>query len=455
MYCCERFQQERKIETITAIATAHGVGSIAVVRVSGVNAYDIALKLSRKIFLTPRVASLSYIYDEKNQTIDQSIIIYFKAPNSYTAEDVVEFQCHGGIRVANLIMNEVLKLGARVANPGEFTKRAFLNGRIDLSEAEAIQKLIEAKSDSAIKMLSRHLRGELKNFIENARDELLEIISYIEVAIDYAEEDLPQNIEEQIYAKLEKLTNSLEKILKNSKQRDGLLSGFKISIIGKPNVGKSSLLNKLLEYDRAIVSDIAGTTRDTIEEEIKIGTHIVKIIDTAGIREAKDEIEKIGISRSFEAVQNSDIVFAMFDNSKVADREDVEIFEFLKKQEDKKIFYILNKNDLPNKFNRDLIDGAIELNCKEDTSALVERLEEFLSGSFIDDELMLSSSRQIFAVSNALELLKDSYELVKNRELELFAFNLNEAIYHLASITRPFERSEILDSMFSNFCLGK
>jgi tRNA modification GTPase len=423
--------------------------------VSGVNAYDIALKLSRKIFLTPRVASLSYIYDEKNQTIDQSIIIYFKAPNSYTAEDVVEFQCHGGIRVANLIMNEVLKLGARVANPGEFTKRAFLNGRIDLSEAEAIQKLIEAKSDSAIKMLSRHLRGELKNFIENARDELLEIISYIEVAIDYAEEDLPQNIEEQIYAKLEKLTNSLEKILKNSKQRDGLLSGFKISIIGKPNVGKSSLLNKLLEYDRAIVSDIAGTTRDTIEEEIKIGTHIVKIIDTAGIREAKDEIEKIGISRSFEAVQNSDIVFAMFDNSKVADREDVEIFEFLKKQEDKKIFYILNKNDLPNKFNRDLIDGAIELNCKEDTSALVERLEEFLSGSFIDDELMLSSSRQIFAVSNALELLKDSYELVKNRELELFAFNLNEAIYHLASITRPFERSEILDSMFSNFCLGK
>ena len=422
---------------------------------SGVNAYDIALKLSRKTFLTPRVASLSYIYDEKNQTIDQSIIIYFKAPNSYTAEDVVEFQCHGGIRVANLIMNEVLKLGAKVANPGEFTKRAFLNGRIDLSEAEAIQKLIEAKSDSAIKMLSRHLRGELKNFIENARDELLEIISYIEVAIDYAEDDLPQNIEEQIYAKLEKLTNSLEKILKNSKQRDGLLSGFKISIIGKPNVGKSSLLNKLLEYDRAIVSDIAGTTRDTIEEEIKIGTHIVKIIDTAGIREAKDEIEKIGISRSFEAVQNSDIVFAMFDNSKVADREDIEIFEFLKKQEDKKIFYILNKNDLPNKFNRDLIDGAIELNCKEDTSALVERLEEFLSGSFIDDELMLSSSRQIFAVSNALELLKDSYELVKNRELELFAFNLNEAIYHLASITRPFERSEILDSMFSNFCLGK
>lgn len=395
------------------------------------------------------------MYDDKNEVIDQAIIIYFKAPNSYTAEDVVEFQCHGGVAVANLIIREVLKLGARVANPGEFTKRAFLNGRIDLSEAEAIVKLIEAKSDSAVKMLSRHIKGELKNFIEKARCDLLEIISYVEVVIDYAEDDLPANIEENTHQKLEKLIVSLEKILKNSKQREGLLNGFKISIIGKPNVGKSSLLNKLLEFDRAIVSDIAGTTRDTIEEEIKIGTHIVKIIDTAGIREAKDEIEKIGISRSYEAVQNSDIVFAVFDNSETYDEQDAEILEFLEKQKDKKIFYILNKTDLPKKFDKYLPKETIELSCKKDTSCLIQKLESFLDSSFIDDELILSSARQIFAVTDTLGLLKESRELIKNKELELFAFNLNEAIYHLSSITRPFERSEILDSMFSNFCLGK
>lgn len=353
-------------------------------------------------------------------------------------------------------MNEVLKNGARVATPGEFTKRAFLNGRIDLSEAEAIGKLIEAKSEDAVKMLSRHIKGELKIFIEKARDDLLEIMAYVEVVIDYAEEDLPKNVEEEAFRKLKELTQSLEKILKNSKQREGLFNGFRVSIVGKPNVGKSSLLNTLLEYDRAIVSDIAGTTRDTIEEEVRVGTHLVKIVDTAGIREAKDEIEKIGVKRSYEAINDSDIIIAMFDNSRISNHEDKDILKFLEQNsQDKKIFYVLNKTDLDKKFDIALPDDMIMLNSKSDTSTLIDRLQEFLDSSFVNDELVLASSRQIYAVSNALSLLKESFNLIEDKELELFSFNLNEAIYHLSSITRPFERSEILDSMFSNFCLGK
>ncbi|MDR1615241.1 MAG: tRNA uridine-5-carboxymethylaminomethyl(34) synthesis GTPase MnmE, partial [Campylobacteraceae bacterium] len=253
------------MDTIAAIATAHGAGSIAVVRVSGERAYNIALLLSHKPSLAPRYASLSSVYNEKDEFIDQVIIIYFKAPNSYTTEDVVEFQCHGGMIVANMILEAVLKNGARLANPGEFTKRAFLNGRIDLSKAEAIGKLIEAKSISAAKLLSRHLKGELQNFVEKAREDLLEIIAFVEVTIDYAEEDLPSDIEKQSYEKLKLLIVSLEKILENSKQREGLIDGFKIAIVGKTNVGKSSLLNRLLQYERAIISDVEGTTRDTIE----------------------------------------------------------------------------------------------------------------------------------------------------------------------------------------------
>ncbi|MFV0480431.1 MAG: tRNA uridine-5-carboxymethylaminomethyl(34) synthesis GTPase MnmE [Campylobacteraceae bacterium] len=444
------------MDTIVAIATASGIGSIAVVKLSGKRAYEIALLLSKKSSLTPRMATLSHLYNHENEVIDEAILIYFKAPYSYTTEDIVEFQCHGGSVIANMIVKEILKHGARVANPGEFTKRAFLNGRIDLTKAEAIGQLIEAKSESAAKMLSRHLKGELKDFVESARDDLIEIMAHVEVVIDYAEEDLPKNIEDITKEKLNSLIEALKKILIASKQREGLMNGFKVAIIGKPNVGKSSLLNKLLQYDRAIISDIAGTTRDTIEEEIRVGTHLVKFVDTAGIREASDEIEKIGISRSLEAIKSADIVIAMFDNSRVFDKQDEAILELIKDyEEDKKIIYILNKSDLTKKFNKTLSQDMILLSCKNDTSLLILRLEELLDNNLSHDEIVLSSTRQISAVENTLNSLITSQELINEGELELFSFNLNEAITSLSSITRAFDRTEILDSMFSKFCLGK
>lgn len=425
-------------------------------RVSGAKAYDIALLLSHKLFLTPRHATLSSVYSEKDEFIDQVIIVYFKAPNSYTAEDVVEFQCHGSMIVANMILQAILKSGARVANPGEFTKRAFINGRIDLSKAEAIGKLIEAKSISAAKLLSRHLKGELQNFVEKAREDLLEIIAFAEVTIDYAEEDLPEDIEEQSVEKLRLLEASLERILENSKQREGLTEGFKIAIVGKTNVGKSSLLNRLLQYERAITSNIEGTTRDTIEEEIKIGTHIVKFVDTAGIRDADNEIEKIGIKRSLNAIEAADIIIGVFDNSREANDEDSEILKLLQNAKaSKKILYVINKCDLQNRFDILLLENPIKISCRQDVKSLTDAINEYLNTLDVNDEIMLSSARQISAVIQTLNAIKTSQDLLKSGELELFSYHLNDAISALSSITKAYERDEILEAMFSKFCLGK
>ena len=280
-------------ETIAAIATAYGEGSISIIRLSGDDALAIALKLISKKTLKPRHATLASIYNTSNELLDQAIVIYFKNPNSFTGEDIVEFQCHGGLIVSELILKASIEAGARLATPGEFSKRAFLNGRIDLSEAEAIAGLIEAKSEDAAKILALQMKGSLKNFIGDIRDKLVNILAYSEVSIDYAEEDLPQSLIDQIKEKLTEIKVALDNSLKASSARSGLMQGFRVSIIGKQNVGKSSLLNALLSYDRAIVSDIAGTTRDTIEEQVKIGTHLIRLIDTAGIRESSDEIEKM------------------------------------------------------------------------------------------------------------------------------------------------------------------
>jgi len=281
-------------DTIVAVATANGIGSIAIIRLSGDEALSIAKKLSKKENFHNRQATLSSIYNTQSELIDESIVIYFQGPHSFTAEDVVEIQCHGGYIVAQSILKAALKAGARLANAGEFSKRAFFNGRIDLSEAEAIAQLIEAKSEDAAKILASQMKGALKEFIEEVRDEIIHILAYSEVTIDYAEEDLPTDLVEQIQEKLNRLYNLLQKTLMASESRAGLMQGFRVAIVGKPNVGKSSLLNALLNYNRAIVSAIAGTTRDTIEEQVKIGTHLIRIVDTAGIREADDEIERIG-----------------------------------------------------------------------------------------------------------------------------------------------------------------
>jgi len=443
-------------DTISAIATANGIGSISIIRISGDRALHIAQVLSKRQNFSPRYATLSTVYDKENRLIDETIIIYFKGPNSFTAEDVVEIQCHGGFIVAQSILKATLDAGARLANAGEFSKRAFFNGRIDLSEAEAIAQLIEAKSEDAAKILAKQMKGSLKEFIEEVRDAIIHILAYSEVTIDYAEEDLPQDLVEQIQAKLDELHHLLKKTLIASKSRQGLMQGFRVAIIGKPNVGKSSLLNALLNYNRAIVSEIAGTTRDTIEEQVKIGTHLIKIVDTAGIREANDEIERIGIQRSLAAIQESDIVVALFDASRELDDEDRKIITLLEENgQNKELIVIKNKIDLPQTFSCDTLNFDLELNSKDDVSMLVEKLENIMDKNNGSDEIMLISERQIAAVEATMRNIEEAYEPLEFQELEIFSFHLNEAVKEMASITRPFENDEMLDKMFGSFCLGK
>ncbi|MBL0721979.1 MAG: tRNA uridine-5-carboxymethylaminomethyl(34) synthesis GTPase MnmE, partial [Sulfurovum sp.] len=285
-------------DTISAISTAHGVSSLSVIRISGDKSYSIAQKISKLDDISPRHATLTSLYNSSNELIDHAILIYFISPKSFTGEDIVEFQCHGGLIVAHMVLDRVVELGARLATAGEFSKRAFINGKIDLTKAEATAKLIEAKSVGAGKILARQMRGELKEFVDDTRDSLLKSLAYSEVMIDYAEDDIPDDIMDSLTHQLNNLERKLNNIVESSLRRKGLIDGFKVAIIGKPNVGKSSLLNSLLSYDRAIVSNLAGTTRDTIEEQIRIGSNIIRLIDTAGIREAQDRIEEIGIERS-------------------------------------------------------------------------------------------------------------------------------------------------------------
>ena len=441
--------------TIVAIATANGIGSISIVRISGANALEIATKISKKTTFQPRLASLSSLYDINNEVIDEALVLYFKAPFSFTGEDVIEFQCHGGFAVANMLVNEVLKHGARIANPGEFSKRAFFNNKIDLTKAEAISKIIEARSEDAVKLLARQLKGELTVFVNEIREDLLFMLAYTEVSIDYAEDDLPKDIFEQIKNKMEKIIVKLSNTLAASKRREGMIEGFKVAIIGKPNVGKSSLLNKLLNYDRAIISDIAGTTRDTIEESVRIGTHIIKIVDTAGIRDASDVIEKIGIEKSIQAINEADIVIALFDNSKICDEEDEKIIQLIEENSNKQIIKVLNKSDLKNQFDKTKIDNFIELSTKEDINPLIKKIELILDSNTHSDEMTLISKRQILSVENTLYNINLSKNPLDSGELEFFAHYITEALEQISSITRPYENDEMLDVMFGEFCLGK
>jgi len=445
-------------DTIAAVATAHGIGSISIIRLSGEDSLHIANTLSKKSTFTPRHATLTPLYNRSNELIDEAVVIYFKGPNSFTAEDIVEFQCHGGKIVAEQVLQAVLEEGARLAEPGEFSKRAFLNGRIDLTEAEAIAQLIEAKSEDAAKILAKQMKGELKGYVEGVRDDLLNILAYSEVTIDYAEEDLPQDLIDQILERLDNLRTQLSDTLQASQSRAGLMQGFKVAIIGKPNVGKSSLLNVLLNYKRAIVSDIAGTTRDTIEEEVKVGTHLIRMVDTAGIRNANDEIERIGIERSIEAIEQSDIVIALFDNSRVFDEEDAKIVSLIEAHKEEKSFItLLNKTDLEAKFDKAKIQEylPIELSCKQSARELITTLESIMDTKNVSDEMMLISARQINAVRKALNEIEEAKMPLEEQELEIFSFHMNRAITEVSSITRPYEHSEMLDKMFGSFCLGK
>ncbi len=443
--------------SIAAIATAYGVSSISIIRVSGEAALSIAQKISHLKNITPRYAHLTSLYTSDDTLIDQAIMIYFAAPNSFTGEEIVEFQCHGGMIVAQEILDTILTYGVRLAEPGEFSKRAFLNGKIDLTEAEAISKLIEAKSVDAAKILAKQMKGELRIFVDESRDALLKSLAYSEVMIDYAEEDIPDDIMENIVGQLDELTEKIERIVEASHRRRGLIEGFRVAIIGKPNVGKSSLLNALLSYDRAIVSNIAGTTRDTIEEQVRIGSHIIRLVDTAGIRESDDVIEKIGIERSMTSVQEADIVIALFDGSRKFDQEDEKILSIINTLNDKECIVAINKSDLDRSFEYSRISeyNLLEVSAKKSFIKLTERLEFLLNSIGEGEELMLISTRQIEAVSKAKIAIKEAKVPLMSGELEFFSYHLQEAVKAISSISKPYDSEEILDKMFGEFCLGK
>ncbi|WP_086235886.1 tRNA uridine-5-carboxymethylaminomethyl(34) synthesis GTPase MnmE [Campylobacter devanensis] len=434
---------------IVALATPYGVGAISIIRLSGKDALSIADKICGS--LTPRVAHLKELKDRDGNVLDEAIVIYFKAPFSFTGEDVVEFQTHGGVVVANLIIDEILAYGARVADPGEFSKRALLNGKIDLAKAESIQGLINARSEGAAKILARVMSGELGLFCDTLREELISTLAYTETCIDYADDDLPADIMEQIKLKLKEVSSKLDHIISISNSKKGLIDGYKVAIIGCPNVGKSSILNSLLNYERAIISDTPGTTRDTIEEQIKVGTHLVRIIDTAGIRHSDHDIENIGIEYSKRAANSADIIICVFDSSRVSNSEDIAILDFINSL-NKKVIFVLNKSDLEFKFDLD-IDGIL-LSAKDECSALKFALERYLN-SQDTNEIMLSSNRQIKACQDAKNAIDRATELLDESVLELFAYEINRAIKEIGSITKPLQNSEILDKMFSSFCLGK
>ncbi|ECL0300481.1 tRNA uridine-5-carboxymethylaminomethyl(34) synthesis GTPase MnmE [Campylobacter jejuni] len=440
-------------DTIAAIATAHGVGSISIVRLSGERALEFALKLSHKTKLTPRHATFTKLFNQNNEIIDEAIMIYFKAPYSFTGEDIVEFQTHGGFSVSEVLLEELVSLGARLALAGEFSKRACLNGKMTPLKALNIQDLILSKSALAAKIIARNMQGNLGELLEKIRTDLVKTLAFVETSIDYADDDLPSDLLEQISTMCEENSKILKEIYTLSQSRKGLIEGFKIAIVGKPNVGKSSLLNALLSYERAIVSDIAGTTRDTIEESFKLGTHLLRIIDTAGIRESKDVIEQIGVALSKKSLEDADIILAVFDASRVQDKEDEKIFDLLANT-DKKIFWILNKSDLENVFKNTQNKNFIKLSAQKDITLLKEELQNYLN-SFDSEGIMVSSLDLINACKISSEAIFRAKGLLEESSLELFAFELNLAINELARFTKDFQRDEILDEMFSNFCLGK
>lgn len=444
-------------EAICVISSASKEGAISIVRLCGSEAYDTALKLSKKTSLTPRHATLSYIYDVTGEPLDSAILVYFKAPFSFNGEDIVEIQCHGGTMSASLILNRCIEEGARLAEPGEFTKLAVLNSKITIDQAEAINQLISATSEKSAKYLAKHLQGSLGKMVEEMRASLIEALSFSEVCIDYADEDLPQDTIDRLKQKITQIADKLDYTVRASTAREGLFQGFKVSIIGKPNVGKSSLLNKILNFDRAIVSSIAGTTRDTIEEQIKIGGFAIRLVDTAGIRHTEDEIEKIGIEYSIKAFNDSEIVLALFDSSRELCDEDSRILELIKSDSSKKIIVVFTKSDLPLLIDKSVFSGfsVIKYSKNEDPIKIYKELESILGNSYDFEGDILINKRQIDAAKNAYIDVMASIPFLDSLELEFFSYHIKEAIGFISSITSPYDNEEMLDSMFKNFCLGK
>ena len=449
-------------DTIVAISTALGVGAISIVRLSGNEAIDIVNKCFKGKDLTKvesHTINYGYIYDKK-EIIDEVLVSIMKAPKTYTTEDVVEINCHGGIISTKRILETMLNNGARLAEPGEFTKRAFLNGRIDLVKSEAVMDIIDSKSEEANKLALSQLSGSTSNMIKKFREKLKQLLASIEVNIDYPEyHDIEVVTIENIKTAIKSMKKDLEAVIKESKNMTLIKEGIKTVIIGRPNVGKSSILNQLLQQEKAIVTDIAGTTRDIVEGEIYLDGILLNIIDTAGIRKTEDVVEKIGVEKSLSMIDEADLVIVVLNNNEKLTSEDEELLE---KTKDKNRIIVINKTDLEDKLklessklknivrtNANTVEGIKELKEKIVELFQLEKLKT-------KDYNYLTNARQISLAKQAYESLEEAEQgITNNLPIDMVEIDLKETFDLLGEIIGETYSEEIIDHLFANFCVGK
>lgn len=456
------------MSTIAAISTAPGIGGIGIVRMSGENTYKVLNKIFRpknQVNLNEvKGYTIKYGYIVNNdEIIDEVLVSFFRAPNSYTTEDLCEISSHGGAYIVRKILETCLENGANLAEPGEFTKRAYLNGRMDLTQAEAVIDVINAVSDKEAKTSIKQLEGVLSKQIKEIKDLLMSVMVNIEVSIDYPEYDVEEVTNKEAYYTLEEVYTKLERLLNSFDNGKIIKNGIKVAIIGKPNAGKSSLLNSILKEERAIVTDIEGTTRDTIEEFVTINGIPLKLVDTAGIREASDEVEKIGVEKSKKQAQEADLIIAIFDGSKDLNNEDLEILNLIK---NKKSIILLNKSDLNAKLNEsdprftNITENILKISALNKTG--IELLYEKISNLFnlneinLDNEILITNIRHKNIISNTLNNVKKANEALNmSMPIDIITIYIKEILEDLGEITGEVVTEDIINEIFSKFCLGK
>ena len=438
-------------DTIAAISTSLQDGAISIVRISGDDAISIANEIFDKDLTKKKSHTITYGFiKDKDQYIDEVLVSIFRAPKTYTCEDIVEINCHGGRFITRKILSLILSHGAKLAKPGEFTQRAFYHGRIDLSQAEAVEDMIEASNDSAAKMAVYGIKGSVRKLLEPLINDLMDIIANIEVNIDYPEyDDVEVLTFENLLPKTNTWLEKIDTILKRAQTGQIIKKGIDTVIIGRPNVGKSSLLNALLEEDKAIVTDIAGTTRDIVEGQIHVGNVQLNLIDTAGIREATDKIEQIGIEKSQEKLKQAKLVLLLLDGSSPITEEDQKLLDMTK---DKMRLIIHNKSDLstPDK------EGIWISAQNNQIQPLLDALEKLYANDLLQEEPLLSNERQIGLLQMAKEdMLRAKEAMEIEVEPDLIEIDIQAAHNHLKEILGEVHKDDLLDTLFSNFCLGK
>lgn len=439
--------------TIAVISTALSHGAISIVRVSGDQAIEIVQKIfSRDIRHVPsHTIHYGYILDDDKEVVDEVLVSVFRGPKTYTTEDIVEINCHGGVYITRKILSLVLSHGATMAKPGEFTQRAFYHGRIDLSQAEAVEDMIEANNDTASHMAIQGIQGSVKKLLEPLIEDILNIIAQIEVNIDYPEyEDVEQLTTEELLPMTKQWLTKLDKILSRAQCGQLAKKGIDTVLIGRPNVGKSSLLNALLEEDKAIVTDIAGTTRDLVEGQIHIGPAQFNLIDTAGLRKSSDAIEQIGIEKTQEKLAQAQLVLLILDGSQPLTKEDEDLLEQTK---DKNRLIIYNKKDVKSEKHPDGIWISAQ---NKEIDALLEAMKDLYQQDVLTEQPLLSNERQIGLLNQAKQdMLQAKEAMEQGVEPDLVEIDIQAAHDHLKEILGEVHREDLLDTLFSKFCLGK